>query len=306
MVIAILRGFMIAQDALAGTAAMSILTAGDGFGGGDGGVDPVFIAVDIQKEFATPGRPLHIPDIDGSLGRCRQVMGFARAMAWPVVHLRLVIESGNDAQGTSDGLFRRRSDHVASVPGCEPMASEGLMKRRTLSGYGASGFEPFMDWLGDSPVFIFGYSGAGSILATLYDGWTLGHRFVFVVDASASVQLGQEGESGDRLHDLACQEIARMHTVTTTAAILNMVGPGGMSSCAIGVPGSGGVATGGVNSDLGSGQPDAAYRIDDPGSLPDRIADPLNLFGGRDDALPPPGTPTGRDATILSWRRPLG
>jgi len=301
---------MIAQDALvgstAGTTAMSILKAGDGFGGGDGGHDPVFIAVDIQKEFATPGRPLHIPDIEASLDRCRRIIGFARAMAWPVVHLRLVIDSGQSGQGASEGLFRRRSAHVASVSGCEPMASEGLMKRRTLSGYGASGFEAFMDWMGDSPVFVFGYSGAGAILATLYDGWTLGHRFVFVVDASASVQVGESGESGDRLHDRACQEIARMHTVTTTAAILNMVGPGGMSSCAIGVPGVGDAAAGGVTSDIHRERSGLEFGMDDVGSLPGRIANPLNLSDGRGHALLPTGMPTGRDATVLSWRRPLG
>ena len=49
---------------------------------------PLLIAMDIQREYTTEGRPYFINGIEPSVKNCRRVLDHARAQRWPVAHVR--------------------------------------------------------------------------------------------------------------------------------------------------------------------------------------------------------------------------
>ena len=49
---------------------------------------PLLIAIEIQREYTTKGRPYFMEGIDESLENCRKVLTHAREKNWTVAHVR--------------------------------------------------------------------------------------------------------------------------------------------------------------------------------------------------------------------------
>lgn len=140
---------------------------------------PILVAIDIQREYTTEGRPFHIDGIEESLQNCRRMLDHARRQKWIVAHVRHV-------QGGA--VFNPQSEYSRFVEGFEPRQGEPCFEKSKLSCLSTDGFARLMGGAleGRNPVRIMGYSGQMCCLSTLVDLFHLGLRATYVHDASLS------------------------------------------------------------------------------------------------------------------------
>lgn len=156
---------------------------------------PILVAIDIQREYTTPGRPFYLPDVEQSLANCRRVVDYARARRWIIAHVRHLQEGP---------IFNDANEYSAFVDGFEPLPGEPVFEKSQLSCLGSPGFEALMTAARDAgnPVYVIGYSGQTCCLATLVGLCDLGVQATYVIDASLS-RPGQHRSAAELHADLA-------------------------------------------------------------------------------------------------------
>jgi nicotinamidase-related amidase len=140
---------------------------------------PILVAIDIQREYTTEGRPFHLDGIEASLDNCRALLAHARRNRWIVAHVRH-LQNG--------AIFNKDSEYSLFVEGFEPRGGEPVFEKSNLSSLTSDGFRKLMTGArdGGNPVYIIGYSGQMCCLSTLVDLFHLGLRANYVADASLS------------------------------------------------------------------------------------------------------------------------
>jgi nicotinamidase-related amidase len=140
---------------------------------------PILVAIDIQREYTTEGRPFYLDGIDESLENCRRLRDHARRNRWILAHVRH-LQPG--------ALFNPDSEYSRFVEGFEPRTGEPCFEKSNFSCLSNDGFRRLMTGAkeGNSPVYIMGYSGQMCCLSTLVDLHHLGLRATYVADASLS------------------------------------------------------------------------------------------------------------------------
>jgi nicotinamidase-related amidase len=152
------------------------------------GQTPLLVALDVQREYVTPGRPLHLRGIEPALENCRRLLAHARARNWPVAHVRHLQDSH---------IFNATMEWSRFVEGFEPRGHEMVFTKENLSCYSASEFVRLMESAVHNQVYLMGFEAQACCLSTLVDAFHRGHALAFVGDASLArrTELGDERES---------------------------------------------------------------------------------------------------------------
>ena len=152
------------------------------------GQTPLLVALDIQREYVTPGRPLHLRGIEPALENCRRLLAHARAHNWPVAHVRHVQDSH---------VFDANMEWSRFVKGFEPQAHEMVFSKDNLSCYSTPEFVRMMESAVHNQIYLMGFEAQACCLSTLVDAFHRGHSLAYVADASLArrTALGDEQES---------------------------------------------------------------------------------------------------------------
>ena len=149
------------------------------------------IAIDIQREYVTPGRPFYLNGIEGPLANCRRVIDHARAMSWPFAHVRH-IQQGH--------VFNEDLPYSRFIEGFEPLGHEAVFTKSNLSCYSDPHFQHFMGSIRDEEVFLIGFNSTMCCLSTIIDGYHRGNKFIFVHDASLARATKHANEQDAHVH----------------------------------------------------------------------------------------------------------
>lgn len=174
---------------------------------------PMVVAIDIQREYTTPGRPFFLRGIDESLENCAAIIAHARCESWPIVHVRHV----------QDGhVFNEQTPFGRFVEGFEPRGSEMLFSKDKLSCYSNKGFAELMQWARSETVYVIGYNSIMCCLSTLVEAFHRGHRLNFVTDASLAKATAHASE--DETHRIMTDVISIYANVVRTEDVIGVTG----------------------------------------------------------------------------------
>ena len=155
------------------------------------GDSPMLVMIDVQREYATPGRPFYLKEMAPSLENCRRLLAHARASSWPVAHVRHV----QDGQ-----LFNGALPSSRFIQGFEPKPDEMVFTKGNLSCYSNDEFSRLMRAACGDRVYIAGYNSLMCCLSTVVEGFHRGHRLTFVSDASLARATKHADELEAHLH----------------------------------------------------------------------------------------------------------
>lgn len=170
---------------------------------------PVVIAIDIQREYTTPGRPYCMAGIQPSLDNCRRIIRQARSAGWPVIHVRH-LQDGS--------VFNPQDLHSQFVEGCEPAQGEAVVTKSKLSSYSNDEFRRILDGHDSAEFLVIGYGSNMCCLATIVSGAVFGHRFSFIHDASWARAVG--GSTEQEAHASASRILGIHARLRTTDELL--------------------------------------------------------------------------------------
>jgi ureidoacrylate peracid hydrolase len=136
---------------------------------------PTVVAIDLQKEYVTPGRPFFLRGVEPSLDNCRAIIAEARRRGWGLAHVRH-IQDGS--------LFNAETPFAGFIDGCGPLPTERVFTKAKLSCYSTPGFGRLMTKLKGRTIYVIGYGSTMCCLSTLVEAHHRGHRLTFVADAS--------------------------------------------------------------------------------------------------------------------------
>lgn len=170
---------------------------------------PLFIFVDLQKEFTLEGRPLQIASLGTALENCGKLLSLARRRRFPIAHVRLKQSSAafND--------LARGSEWIDEF---KPFGSEMVFEREAPSCYACGEFASMMSKGGGTAAVLAGLAGSTSCLATLVRSHEEGHNVKFAFDASSSHALASE--AGQSIHKSAVRIAAQFVELVRTRDIL--------------------------------------------------------------------------------------
>ncbi len=134
---------------------------------------PALLCVDLVREYADRGRPLHDDANARTLEACADVLGHARAAGWTVIHTMLQRDAG---------LFRRGGEHSRPADRLEPLASEQVFLREGLSALS----HPTLRRMAETvrcDVYLIGFSLSHSLLSTVFDAASCGLRLTLIEEA---------------------------------------------------------------------------------------------------------------------------
>ncbi|MCJ2015654.1 cysteine hydrolase [Methylobacterium sp. J-076] len=166
---------------------------------------PVLVLMDMQREYAVPGRPHALPGIEPALANCRRAVTHARSVGIPVAYLRWI--------GAS--TFQAGSRFARWIEGFEPQGCDALFDRDRPSAFASPAFADSAE-RGAVPLVLAGFSGEAACLATAIDGFHRGLEIVFLGDASASHGLADL--PSDTVHHAVCEMMRAFADVTDTTS----------------------------------------------------------------------------------------
>jgi nicotinamidase-related amidase len=141
---------------------------------------PLVALVDLQVEYAAPGRAYSLVDIEPCLDNCRAVLSESRRLGLPIAHFR---------RTQANTYFNPVSPFSAWISDFRPRTNEMMFERRLPSCYSNREFCAFMEVVEAPTMVLLGLTGEGACLSTAVDGFHRGHTTIFVGDASASRPL---------------------------------------------------------------------------------------------------------------------
>lgn len=158
---------------------------------------PTLIAIDIQKEYTTPGRPFYLDGIQQSLADAKKLLDFCRTQSnWSIAHVQ------HFRQEDDAVIFNRHTPEFSGfVEGFEPKGNEYYFEKSIYSCYSNADFSDFMEKRKHEPIYIVGYGTTKCVLSTVIDGFHRGHRSLVVVsDATYAKAELTHGLKEEELH----------------------------------------------------------------------------------------------------------
>ena len=156
---------------------------------------PLLVCLDLQRAFIEDG-PMRAPNAAAALLECGRLLSLARREHWSIAHCYL---------RSSVGPVRIEAGSALPVHGFEPRSLETVIERDTLSAYGHAAFKSLVQNAPFESALIAGLSASITFLATAFDAFREGHRFVLAADALA----GQGGfEASASQHEAVARDVA--------------------------------------------------------------------------------------------------
>ena len=145
----------------------------------------VLVMIDVQKEYNTMGRAFYINGIEESLKKAKEVLNFARANKWDIIHIKHL----------QDGeLFSRSSHYSDYIEGFSPQKAEKEFIKSNYSCFSSKDFSQELEKYKSSRVFIAGYNSTMCVLSTIIEGYHKGYEMNFIHDASGAKTDGKTPE----------------------------------------------------------------------------------------------------------------
>lgn len=170
---------------------------------------PWLICLNLNREYVTPGRPLHAAGAAAAATRARACLSHARDTGWPVAHIQ-----SRRSRLAQDARFFR------PIEGLEPLPSEPLFITRRLSALAHAELRARLLTDRPSSVFLVGFALSHEGLATLFDAVDCGLRLRVVEDAVASPALGDR--SAGEIDRALLAVAASLSCVACSADVLQM------------------------------------------------------------------------------------
>jgi nicotinamidase-related amidase len=170
---------------------------------------PLFIFVDLQREFTLEGRPLQMRGSGPALANCLRLLNLARFNRFPVAHARLTEHAVT---------FHREERGAEWIDEFKPHGSEMVFERDGPSCYISPAFLNMMEEGGGSSAILAGLAGSTSCLTTLIDAQVSGHNVRYAFDASWSHALSLEDET--EMHDAAVTVAAQFVDLIETDEVV--------------------------------------------------------------------------------------
>lgn len=177
---------------------------------------PVLLCVDLQQEFAAPGRPSADPRGEDVGSRCAQIIAAARKAGWTLVHAHL-------HQG---GPLMAGTGMTQPIAGCEPRPGEVLLRRAGVSAYAHPDLDDVLDGCAGAPAYLIGFSAGASLNSTLFDAQDRGHELYLIEEAVGAAEA--EEWAAEESRALCIDTARRMNRAVplTGLSALNQVGRG--------------------------------------------------------------------------------
>lgn len=137
----------------------------------------ILVAIDIQREYTTPGRPFYLECAGPSLVKAQQVLATARQLDWPIIHVKH-LQSGS--------VFNPNSFYSNYVEEFRPIPGEIQITKSKFSCYSNAEFAQIAAEEKENEFVVIGYGSTMCCLATIIDGYHRGQRLAFVYDASSA------------------------------------------------------------------------------------------------------------------------
>ncbi|MEQ8434965.1 MAG: isochorismatase family protein [Oceanicaulis sp.] len=173
---------------------------------------PVLLCLDLQMEFAAPGRPWADPDGEEIGALCADIIAAARANAWTLVHAQL-------HQG---GPLMAGMGMTQPIPGCEPRTGEVLLRRAGVSAYAHPDLDGILEGSLGSQAYLIGFSAGTSLSATLFDAQDRGHSLTLIEEAVGAADVGEWASEENRA---LCIDSARRMERSTSLERLPVLRP---------------------------------------------------------------------------------
>lgn len=138
------------------------------------------LCLNLQREYVTPGRPLHAPHGEAVADVARSCLQHARKERWRIAHVQT-------------GRVRLANNKMFSRPieGLEPSPSEPVFSTEYRSALTHAGLRDELMLAPAHTVYVVGFSLAHDGLATLFHGLDLDLPVRIVQGAAGSPSLGE-------------------------------------------------------------------------------------------------------------------
>ena len=146
----------------------------------------IILAIDIQNEYITEGRPFHICSIQDSLRNAAMIITSARLESIPVWHVK---------HEQTERIFVKGNPLTDFVDSCKPQKDEKVFSKDLYSCFSSKEFTESLAAEKPDEIIIIGYGSSMCCLCTTIEGIHRGYQFMIVEDATASKANGDISES---------------------------------------------------------------------------------------------------------------
>ncbi|HJV89682.1 MAG TPA: cysteine hydrolase family protein [Holophagaceae bacterium] len=140
----------------------------------------VLLLVDVQREYVDGAVP--IEGVQGSLAQIRTLVGRARELKAPVVHVQHVNRPGA-------ALFNPEGPFVKPPAGLEPAAGEAVVPKRFINSFHDTELAAVLERLGRKQVVIVGYGTHMCVSSAAREASERGFQVTVVAGATGSRDL---------------------------------------------------------------------------------------------------------------------
>jgi nicotinamidase-related amidase len=137
------------------------------------------LCLNLNREYVTPGRPLHAAGAAAAAMRARACLSHARDLGWSVAHVQ-----------SRHSRLSRSARFARPIDGLEPLPSEALFITAGRSALAHPELRARLVSRRPSAIFLVGFALAHEGLASLFDAADLGLPLRIVEDAVASPAIG--------------------------------------------------------------------------------------------------------------------
>jgi nicotinamidase-related amidase len=191
----------------------------------------VLLSVDYQRDIALPGGAMAPVDTDAqarfgvAIERGSRALGVARALAIPVIHVRIAFAPGYHAVNRHTALGRHMVEHEALQEGSRgaeiisdlaPSGDELVLTKHMVSAFAGTDLDQVLRACDATTVILMGLVTHFAVEGTARDAADRGYRVVILGDCCAS------GE--DRQHRASLDLLSRLGDVIQVASLSATVG----------------------------------------------------------------------------------
>ena len=152
---------------------------------------PTLLVQGFQRAFVDITGPTFSVSASMRRSTCEEILKFARANGWTIMHAYLETDAATDASAALDGF--------------SPWPGEAYVRQKTLSPFRTASFDTKLRGLRDAPIYLISLAGVGVIGATFFDALERGVPLQLISNAiadSGRTQLS-ERKSLAALNDIA-------------------------------------------------------------------------------------------------------
>lgn len=142
--------------------------------------DAVLVLIDVQREYLVGAVP--IAGVEASLAEIRTLLGRARSLGAPVVHVQHVNRPGG-------ALFDPERPFVQPPPGLEPRPGEAVVPKRFINAFHDTELQAALDATGRKALILVGYGTHMCVSSAAREASERGFQVTVVASATGSRDL---------------------------------------------------------------------------------------------------------------------